>query len=405
MTWDEYYEKINDWAVSTAVNKMSSLEDMGTSDEVVDALNVIAFEDKKGADRLLNRALQHGIKFSGDNLVEIGDLCSEDSFRKAFYQSADAFTAQDLEDMSGCIDDKMIIDVVKKYHISAPEDIAEEYEEELCPDVTTPISWSRFYNAFYEWSRDYAIARSRALQDFGEEDDVIEVANELFGEDQHEASQFIQRAVLSGVKFNEDNLFEISSLCDAKTIRQAVITSGPLLNEDSLEELYGIIDDDVIIEVAKLQKLQLPEYMREECDEEDSDLEWEVQSAIEAADYALQCLYQAQAAMDASSNISGVDMLSKGFFASFLKHTSLEEAEQEIRIAQDAIEDLNNELKTLLGNKSVQLKAVKLSSAIDMWFDSDFMDCLVHMQINKVRKNIRRAIAQVETIRRELERL
>ena len=55
MTWDEYYEKINDWAVSTAVNKMSSLEDMGTSDEVVDALNIIAFEDQKGADRLLNR--------------------------------------------------------------------------------------------------------------------------------------------------------------------------------------------------------------------------------------------------------------------------------------------------------------------------------------------------------------
>ena len=113
---------------------------------------------------------------------------------------------------------------------------------------------------------------------------------------------------------------------------------------------------------------KLPEYMCEECDEEDSDLEWEVQSAIEAADYALQCLRQAQAAMD-------------------------------------AIEGLNNELKALLGNRSVQLKAVKFSTAIDMWFDSDFMDCLVHMQINKARKSIRRAIAQVETIRRELERL
>lgn len=78
---------------------------------------------------------------------------------------------------------------------------------------------------------------------------------------------------------------------------------------------------------------------------------------------------------------------------------------KELFTAQDAIEDLNNELKTLLGNKSVQLKAVKLSSAIDMWFDSDFMDCLVHMQINKVRKNIRRAIAQVEAMKQELERL
>ena len=29
MKWEEYYEKINDWAISTAVNKISALEDMG----------------------------------------------------------------------------------------------------------------------------------------------------------------------------------------------------------------------------------------------------------------------------------------------------------------------------------------------------------------------------------------
>ena len=52
MKWEDYYEKINDWAVSTAVSKISSLEDMGTADEIVDALNIIAFEDEKGATRL-----------------------------------------------------------------------------------------------------------------------------------------------------------------------------------------------------------------------------------------------------------------------------------------------------------------------------------------------------------------
>lgn len=57
MTWEEYYEKINDWTASNAVSKMSSLEDMGAPDEVVDALNIIAFEDEKGATRFLNRAV------------------------------------------------------------------------------------------------------------------------------------------------------------------------------------------------------------------------------------------------------------------------------------------------------------------------------------------------------------
>ena len=77
MTWDEYYEKINDWAVSTAVNKISSLENIGEPDEVVDALNIIAFEDEKGATRLLNRAIQQGIIFSGENLAEISSICKK----------------------------------------------------------------------------------------------------------------------------------------------------------------------------------------------------------------------------------------------------------------------------------------------------------------------------------------
>ena len=33
MRWPDYYEKINDWSVSTAVSKISSLEDMGALDE------------------------------------------------------------------------------------------------------------------------------------------------------------------------------------------------------------------------------------------------------------------------------------------------------------------------------------------------------------------------------------
>lgn len=140
MFWDDYYEKINDWAVSTAVNKISSLEDMGAPDEIVDAINIIAFEDEKGAARLLDRAVQSGVKFSGENLADIVGLCAEDSFRKAFYQSAESFTNQDLEDLYCCVDDELIIDAARRFHLSVPDDIADEYEEVLCPDVSTSIS-------------------------------------------------------------------------------------------------------------------------------------------------------------------------------------------------------------------------------------------------------------------------
>ena len=68
-------------------------------------------------------------------------LKEEGSLKKALYQTADAFTAQDLEDLYGCVDDELIIDLAKGYKISAPADLADEYEEELCPDAGTTICY------------------------------------------------------------------------------------------------------------------------------------------------------------------------------------------------------------------------------------------------------------------------
>lgn len=405
MKWSDYYEKINDWAVSTAVSKISSLEDMGMPDEIVDALVIIAFEDKKGAARLLNRALQHGVKFSGENLVEIADLCSEESFKKALYQSADALTAQDLEDMYGCFDDDLIVDLAKRYQISAPAYIADEYEEELCPDTATPITWSRFYDAFCDWKTEYAIARSRSLTDFGSDDEVLEVIQELFWNDEYEASQFVTRALDAGVRFRDENLVELSGLCNEDTVKQAVFLSRLLLTEESLEELYGNVSDDIIIEVAKAQNIRLPEGLREEEEEAEENMIFEIHSAIAAADYALECLVQAQSAMNDSSNVSFIDMTTKGVFTSLWKYSALSEADVEIQQARNALESLNAKLRILSKGKSVQLKYGRLATAIDLWIDDGVLDALTHLQINKAQKQIKKTISQVESIRHELGKL
>ena len=410
MRWSDYYEKINDWSVSTAVSKISSLEDMGAPDEIADALNIIAFEDEKGATRLLNRALQHGVKFSGENLAEIVGLCAEESFKKALYQSADVFSAQDLENLYGCVDDELIIDLAKRYKISAPADIADEYEEELCPDAGTPISWSRFYDAYYDWKPEYAKARLQAVTDFGSDDEVLEVVQELFWDDEYEASRFITRALDAGVRFRDENLVELAGLCNEDTVRQAVLLSKLLLTEESLEELYGNISDDIIIQVAKEQNLRLPEDLREEQDEdeeatEQQDLEYEIQSAIDAADYALDCLTQAQRSMNDSSTVSFLDMMTKGFFTSLMKYSALSESDVDMQQAQNALDSLNAELRVLQKNKSLQLKYSRLATAIDMWIDDGLFDALTHLQINKAQKRIASVIMQVENIRRELRKL
>ena len=405
MTWDEYYEKINDWAVSTAVNKISALKNIGESDEVVDALNIIAFEDEKGAARLLNRAIQQGITFSGENLAEISSICNEENFMKALRLSESKLNAQDLEELYGCIDDEIIVEIARKYHIQAPKDIAEDYEEELCPDTSVPISWKRFYDNYFDWNNQYAIARSKALTDFGDGDEVVEVANELFSMDEYEASDFIHRAVTEGVIFDAANINEIASLCDQDTIKEAVEASRCILNDSSLEELYGIVGDDVIVEVAKKQSLHLPEGLREEEEpEDDTDFMDDIHSAIEAADYALVCLNRAEDAMNTSGSASILDMFSNNFFPSLLKYSTLEDAESEIRSAQQALEDLNNELNTIRRDRKIRLKYDRLASAIDLCIDSGFLDCLTHLQIEKAQKRIRSAIRQVEDVKRELKR-
>lgn len=404
MRWSDYYEKINDWEVSTAVNKISSLEDMGAPDEIVDALNIIAFEDEKGATRLLNRAVRYGVKFSGENLAEIAGLCAEESFKKALHQSAEAFTAQDLEDLYCCVDDELIVELAKQYKISAPADIAEEYEEELCPDAGMPISWSRFYDAFYDWEPEYAKARLQSVTDFGSDDEVLEVVQELFWDDEYEASRLIKRALDAGVRFKDENIVELTSHCNEDTIKQVVFLSRLLLTEESLEELYGNVSDDIIIEVAKEQNLRLPEDLREE-EEGPEDISYEVHAAIDAADYALECLVQAQHSMNDSSNVSFIDMMTKGFFTSLWKYSTLSEADVDIQQAQNALDSLNAELRSLANNKSIQLKYGRLAAEIDMWFDDGFLDALTHLQINKAQKCIGKAITQVENIRRELSKL
>ena len=156
--------------------------------------------------------------------------------------------------------------------------------------------------------------------------------------------------------------------------------------------------------MAKEQNLRLPEDLREE-EEGSEDISYEVHAAIDAADYALECLVQAQHSMNDSSNVSFIDMMTKGFFTSLWKYSTLSEADVDIQQAQNALDSLNAELRSLANNKSIQLKYGRLAAEIDMWFDDGFLDALTHLQINKAQKCIGKAITQVENIRRELSKL
>lgn len=143
MLWEEYYDKLGDWATSTAVSRMSKLESFGPPDEIIDAINQIGFDDEKGATRLLKKAIAAGVKFTGYQLSELFLICDEDVINQAVQFSSDRFKTDDLDALYGFSDQETLVGIAKKQNISPPERLAEyaeilenEPEEDIEPAIT-----------------------------------------------------------------------------------------------------------------------------------------------------------------------------------------------------------------------------------------------------------------------------
>lgn len=141
MTWDEFYSKTGEWAISTTVSYISKLENMGPADEIIDVFNEIALYDEKGATRLINRAIRFGVTLSGELLNEIFGLCSDDVFHKMLAQSAPKFTTHDLDELYCTVDGDILVEIAMKYKIEPPKELLEDYAEEFYPEIREPEGW------------------------------------------------------------------------------------------------------------------------------------------------------------------------------------------------------------------------------------------------------------------------
>ena len=136
MQWEEYFHKIDEteWSASTAVNRMSKLESFGPTEEIVEAILYIGIDDEKGANRLLKKALDAGVKFSGAEIGEIWLNCEESELNRAIRLSADTFTKQDIEDLYCFCDDDLLLEVAKKRKLKTPDGLY-DYDEETEEDA------------------------------------------------------------------------------------------------------------------------------------------------------------------------------------------------------------------------------------------------------------------------------
>ena len=139
MTWDEYYVNFYEWAESTQISRLSSLTDFGPSDEIVEVVQ--NFYDEKVATRLVRKALDYGVKFTTDEIIELRSWVSDEIYPVLVQANSDPYTYEKLDELYGFVDDKIIEKLAKKNKVRSPMD--EEPEE--VEQVKGPGFWGTLF--------------------------------------------------------------------------------------------------------------------------------------------------------------------------------------------------------------------------------------------------------------------
>lgn len=124
MTWEEYYERYYDWADSTKIKKLLSVDALGLADEVADVMMDLTFEHEEIANRLARKAIEQKLIFKAEDIEAL--ICAIDSelLEKLFVQSADQYSQKDLESLIGMIDDELLAAEFHRKGYKFPEDLA-----------------------------------------------------------------------------------------------------------------------------------------------------------------------------------------------------------------------------------------------------------------------------------------
>lgn len=73
-TWENFYEKYDEWSDSTVLSRISSLQDIGPSAEVVDCANNMSEE---ASEKLIRKAISMGMVFTPNDIYELDGVISE----------------------------------------------------------------------------------------------------------------------------------------------------------------------------------------------------------------------------------------------------------------------------------------------------------------------------------------
>lgn len=133
--------------------------------------------------------------------------------------------------------------------------------------------------------------------------------------------------------------------------------------------------------------------------------EQEIDEALEATDYALDCLRKAESDLDSASSWGMFDILGGGLISTLIKHNDMDDAQAHMEEAKGALEKLSQALKDVDYQINLDFTVSDFLSFADYFFDGLLADLFVQDRINEAEQQVKEAITKVESIREQLRHL
>lgn len=131
----------------------------------------------------------------------------------------------------------------------------------------------------------------------------------------------------------------------------------------------------------------------------------EIHEAIVAGQIALNSLGKAKEHLSSAKSWGLFDMLGGGFFASMIKHSKLDNAQEEMEIARRNLKIFQRELKDIRVPIDFRIDIGSFLTFADYFFDGVVADWMVQSKIKEAYGQVEEAIEQVSVILEDLDQM
>lgn len=120
------------------------------------------------------------------------------------------------------------------------------------------MTWEEYYDKFYDWATSTQIQKISQISSFGASEEVWEVAENLF--DGKAATRLIKKALINDVRFTYEEIEQMIYYIDTDVINRAFQNVKLPLTEDQIYIFDGVVDADILKEIAKKSGISLETY-------------------------------------------------------------------------------------------------------------------------------------------------